>query len=318
MVNKMDDQELFQKWMGTDQDEELLDYSSRYISYDEDNEFIPFNEEEEMEINEDLMFWKRIRYLPSTKLLTLEDKNHIRRLLHKITGRGTGYISRLYAEPQYFSGLSIWVPNGWRIDNFGTQVLWESGSYPVFNEVFMKDVETYITLPYNSNTWFEQFVEFLIRNLGWRADAPVMVKDLVDAHAKYKIVLIKLEEWNANTFVHGLEKAFGSKSMKGLFGSIPYIGDLLNAIDEIYEEVVLIPYPIWENIMFENTTPNTVMDYNWDNVKQTIDKFFGLGKHRKHTDTTEEESRFFSKVKYNPAGSQQQTDTSQWDRLEGI
>ncbi len=225
----MDDLDLIKRWSLTDQDEELnLEESYYVVEEAEDAPPLP-----PRDLDRDAWVQLRVRH-PS--LWDVQDFNFVRRLLMRMAGRGTGYIVKLYHYPDYFSGLSIWIPDGWAIDDFLTRQLWEGKSVKLFNpdwELFGGSGKE-ILEPYRN------------RNAMW------------------KEVVITLKEWNANVVSYYFQK---------ILGYIPFVGYL----DDLFDVILNVQWgPVWEYIMFENTTPNIVITTNWYKCKQQINNYFEL------------------------------------------
>jgi hypothetical protein len=240
-----DDLSFFKRWTETDQDEELRPESSFYIK---DDELPPLVDDDDVVTDDDLEFWKSVRWYAYPGNLTLDDKNWIRRILMRTTERGTGYGVRLYHYPDYSSGLSLWVPDAWKINNFETKKLWEQGGCNIWNVKFNEWALCYFRGGFNCGAMPNHTVWYSNKSAKWRE------------------VIIQLEYWEANEFTYYFEE---------FLNFLPWA----NRLDEAIQTFILKPYPVWKNISFENTTPNIVIERNWKLCKATIDKYFKLGKY---------------------------------------
>ena len=233
----MDDLALFKKWIGTDQDEEMHLTKSEYA-------FVERDEPVEIEVDPDYLFWLELaRY--SADDLTLEDLDHIRRILHKASGRGTGYVSDLYTYPDYFSQLSLNVPMGWVIDDFLSKELWEGREVPLY-------IEAWSPVPKGGSYMIDWYENKHIRD-------PLMLYR--NKNSLYKEVIISLVDWNENMVTHYFQE---------IINYIP----LINKIDDLMDMFVAIPLSVWENITFKNTVPNEVLKHNWRECKVELNAYF--------------------------------------------
>lgn len=289
--------ELIDKYIESNQDEELKGWSSQYTDFsdlysasvgNDDSYKYNSNDPDDPEIKR----WIEIKTVNFPDRMTIDEYDFIREYLEKITNPLGGY---LYARGQYLGynqTLGLLIPNGMRVNQELTDIAW--GNYPGYTGEFGRSRAVYPNLvklglakaegsgriwttKFNIDMWIDRFV--VIEAVSW--DYPVnMIDSLIN------LIMSALRfggtSMEGSTTSYGEGEVYIPGGIQIPSGKMMYmplawaINTFAYALKLIKTSVTATALPVFCNFGFKRTVPAPIIDANWGQVVSMLDTYFGL------------------------------------------